>query len=156
MRDEIVVTPDVHRQLGRDLFNKAWDLIDRNDRNATDDNEMLLTAAASRWHWGQVGSAEQVATGDWQVAHVASLMGDGPLALRFARGALDAAEKQGWDGWRLASAHEGVARAYATNGDAAKASEHVAAARAALEREPSAEDRQLVADQLATVLVPPA
>ena len=34
-------------QLGRDLFNKAWDLIDRNDRSATDDNEMLLTAAAA-------------------------------------------------------------------------------------------------------------
>jgi hypothetical protein len=33
---------------------------------------MLLCTMASRLHWGRGGSPEQVATGDWQVAHVAA------------------------------------------------------------------------------------
>ena len=62
----------------------------------------------SRWHWAQVGGPEQIATGDWQVARVASLLGVTDLALVFAQRSLDTTTAEGWDGWRLASAYEGM------------------------------------------------
>ncbi len=142
---------DVHRDVGVDRFNATWDLIDAKDHSADDDVELLLSAMTSRWHWGQAGGPEEISTGDWQVAHAASLLGLGELALLFARRNLATAEAQGWTGWRLASAHEGMARASAVAGDAEGRAAHLAAAEAALAAEPDAEERQVIAGQLATV-----
>jgi hypothetical protein len=140
-----------HRRQAVALFNATWDLIDKCDRTEDDDAEMLLSAASSRWHWGQVGGAEQIASSDWQLAHVASLLGAADVATRFARRNLVLAESEGWDGWRLASAHEGMARACAVSGDAEGRSAHLGAARAALGREPDADDREVIEGQIATV-----
>ncbi len=140
-----------HRTFAARLFNSTWQLIEKPDRNADEGLEMLLSAATSRWHWGQVGDAEQVAAGDWQVAHVASLLGQDELAFRFAERHLQTAIAQRWDGWRLASAHEGMARAFAAAREADRRDEHVVLARQALERESDAEDREIIAAQIDSV-----
>jgi hypothetical protein len=140
-----------HRRVGATLFNRCWELIESDARTSDQDAEMLLTAATSRWHWGEVGGPGEVATGDWQVAHVASLLGMADLALMFAARNLAIAEAEGWDGWRLASAHEGMARACATAGDTNGRDAHVATARRLLDEERDAESRQVIAEQLATV-----
>ena len=140
-----------HRQFGAGLFNRTWELIDKRDRSADDDAEMLLAATASRWHWGHVGGPEEIATGDWQVAHVASLLGFGDVARFFAGRNLDVAESSGWDGWRLASAHEGMARAMAASGDAEGRARHLDEARSALAREPDEEDKRVIGEQIASV-----
>ena len=142
--------------LAKALYNRTWDLIDARARNEDDDVAMLLAACAARWHWGEVGGVEQVATSDWQVAHVASLLALGDLAIWFAGRNLAAAQAEDWSGWRLASAHEGMARAFACAGDADGRARHFELARAALENEPDQDDRVVVEDQLATVPdVPP-
>lgn len=143
-----------HQELAAELFNRCWDLIDKDPRTSDEDAEMLLLASTSRWHWGQVGGPEQIATGDWQVGHVAALLGHVDLAVAFAGRSLDTAVAQGWDGWRLASAHEGMARACACAGDDEGRSRHLALGRAALEREEDADNRQAIAGQLDAV--PPA
>ncbi|HEX4904416.1 MAG TPA: hypothetical protein VFU93_03110 [Acidimicrobiales bacterium] len=146
------MSDDVHRQIGVERFNASWDLIDKGAaRSPDDDVELLLSAMTSRWHWGQVGGPEEVSTGDWQVAHAACLLGLGDLALLFARRNLATATERGWSGWRLASAHEGMARASAVAGDADGRSRHLAAAEAALANEPDAEESRIIASQLATV-----
>ena len=145
------LSDDEHRRIGVALFNGAWDLIDTPDRTADDDVEMLLRAVASRWHWGRIGGPEEFATGDWQVAHVAALAGLPDVARVFARRNLDAAVANGWTGWRLASAHEGMARACAASGDVVARAHHVAQAELALRDETDEESRDLVASQLATV-----
>lgn len=145
------VTRDEHRRLGVLLFNRTWDLIDQPDRTPEDDVRMLLAAAASRWHWGEVGGPEELATGDWQVAHVASLAGLPDLAHLFATRNLDAALTHGWNGWRLASAHEGMARACAARGDRDGWMRHAALATEALADETDDESRELIASQLASV-----
>ncbi|MDA8061161.1 MAG: hypothetical protein M0T80_01810 [Actinomycetota bacterium] len=145
------VPDDFHRELAIGLFNETWRLIEKAERSADDEVAMLLSAMASRWHWGQVGGASETATGDWLISHVACLMAMGDLALRFARASLTLAESEGWDGWRLASAHEGMARACAVSGDPEGRARHLAAAGGALEREPSPEDREAISEQLSTV-----
>jgi hypothetical protein len=140
-----------HRRFAKELFNGTWDLIDKADRSADDDVAMFVSAAASRWHWGQVGGTKEVAISDWQVAHVASLLGFGDVALRFASRSLEAVTAEHFDGWQLAAAHGGMARAFAASGDAEGRARHVAAAEEALAHEADEEERELIASQLATV-----
>lgn len=140
-----------HTVTAKETFNAAWDLIDRNDRTDAEDADLLVVAMASRYHWGQVGGEEQQMVGDWQIAHAASLVGHGSLALRFASSALARAEANGFDDWRLASCYEGMARACATAGDEVGRDKYVQQARAVLETVPDPEDREVVESQLATI-----
>lgn len=112
---------------------------------------MLLCAAASRWHWAQVGGPEEIATGDWQVAHAASLIGLADTARLFAGRNLAAAESLGWQGWRRASAHEGMARALASAGDMPGRDHHVTLARAALASETDADDAAVIEAQISSI-----
>lgn len=140
-----------HESVAADLFNRCWELIDQEHRTGDEEIEMLLSAMTSRWHWSQVGGPPEIATGDWQVAHAAALAGFADLSLAFASRNLTTAETERWTGWRLASAHEGMARACAVSGDEADRQRHLDAAYAALESEPDQGDRSLIETQLASV-----
>jgi hypothetical protein len=132
-------------------FNAAWKLIEREERSPDDEAEMLVDAFASRYLWETVGEDEQRFTADWQVAHVASLVGEAGLALRFAALALARVEANGWTDWRLPSAFEGMARAHAAAGDAAGRDAYVDRCRRALAAVGDEDDRDLIAGQLASV-----
>ena len=149
--DTSVPPPDWHRRQAVSAYNRAWKLIDTAERSPAQDDEMLRAAFASRYHWEQVGGDEQRAVGDWQIAHVASLLRMPELAQRYARLALERTEGAGWRGWRLASAREGMARALATAGDGAGRDRYIALARQALADEDDAADRAHIESQLATV-----
>ena len=140
-----------HKIFAASAFNQAWDLIDKPERSIRDDDEMLMATFASRHHWEAVGTDENRVVGDWQIAHVASLLGYASVALRFARAALDRAVEQGFEGWRLASCHEGMARAHACSGDEVERDRHIRAARRLLDSVDDPEERGLVESQLETV-----
>jgi hypothetical protein len=112
---------------------------------------MLQRAFASRWHWGFVGGAEQTATGDWQIAHVSSLLGYGWMAQFYAARAFATCENEGWTDWRRASMLEGMARAAAAAGDADGRARYYAMAQEAIAAIAEDDDRELIASQLATV-----
>lgn len=57
-----------HRRLGGEAFSAAWTLIEREHRSPDDDLDLLLAAAASRWHKQYLGEPERIWLGDWQVA----------------------------------------------------------------------------------------
>jgi hypothetical protein len=139
-----------HRKAAIAAFNGAWDLIDRKDRTDEDDRRMLLLACTSRSHWGEAGGEQQHAIGDWQVAYVLSLLGDGKLALNFAKSSLATVEAHGWTDFTLASAYEGIARAYAVLGDKGGRDQYAALCREVLETLPE-EDQEIVGGQLASV-----
>ena len=143
-----------HQFFAIQAFNGAWELIEKPDRTPDDDAEMLLRAFTSRWHWGFVGGPEQTATGDWQIAHCASLLGDGALALQFAQRGLDACEREGGGDWRRASMLEGMARAAAAAGDAAAHARYYALAEEAIAAIAEDEERNVIASQFATVPKP--
>lgn len=140
-----------HQYFAIQSFNGAWELIEKPDRTADDDAELLELAFASRWHWGHVGESEQWATGDWQIAHVASLLGLGQLAQLYARRAFDRCEQEGWEDWRRASMLEGMARAAAAAGDAEDHARYYALASEAVAAIVEDEERAVIASQLATV-----
>ena len=137
-----------HRRFAVDLFNRSWDLLEQPERSPDDDAEMLAAAFGSAYHWAQVGTAENRALGDHQIAKVASHAGQPALALHYARRALEAVEVGHFGDWQVAAAYEGMARASAAAGDIAGRDYWVQRCTVALGAVPDAADRSVVAEQL--------
>jgi hypothetical protein len=145
-----------HRRFAIELFNRSWDLLEQPERTADDDAEMLAAAFGSAFHWAQVGTAENRALGDHQIAKVASHVGQPALALHYARRALEAMELGRFGDWQLAAAYEGMARACAAVGDVAGRDYWVQRCSIALGAVPDAADRSVIAQQLVNLPKPPA
>lgn len=143
------------RGLAVALFNQTWTLLDKDDRTDEESDRMVHMAHASRHHWEAVGSDENRAGGEWQCSRVYAVLGRAEPALHHARRSIAYADRAGVAAWMRASAQEALARALLLAGDAAGA---VAARDRALEllaEEEDAEDRSIVADDLATLDLPP-
>jgi len=151
MGEERQLSPEAERALARQLFNKTWELIESSDRNPEQDRMMLVTACAAFLHWDAVGTEENRAIADWQIAHVASLLGYGDLALAHATSALHRVRAARLPDWLHASALEGVARAHATAGNTAARDAYLHRATDAVARVADAEERELIMSQIATV-----
>ena len=62
----------VHRRLAVTFFNETWTLLDKTDRSPAEDARMIHMAHASRMHWELIGTPQNVAVGEWQIARVYS------------------------------------------------------------------------------------
>jgi len=144
-----------HRRFAIELFNRSWDLLEQTDHSSDDDAEMLAAAFGSAFHWAQVGTAENRALGDHQIAKVASHVGQPALALHYARRTLEAIEIGHFGHWQVAAAYEGMARACAAAGDIAGRDYWVQRCTIALGAVPDAADRSVVAEQLLNLPHPP-
>jgi hypothetical protein len=145
---------EAHQYFAIQTFNGAWELIEKPDRTEDDNAAMLERAFASRWHWGFVGGPLQIATGDWQIAHVASLLSYGWMAQFYAQRAFDICEREGWGDWQRASMLEGMARAAAAAGDTDAHARYYVLAEEAVAAIVEDEEREVIASQLATVPKP--
>jgi len=139
------------RQLAVDLFNEVWQLMELEDRRPDEDDKMLHMAHASRYHWGEVGTAVNRSRGEWQVSRVYALLGRGEPALYHARRGLEICQANGTKDWDLAYAYESLARAAAVAGDGPASQEWLAQARAATAEVEEDEDRELLLSDLATI-----
>src|SRR6266581_7305438 len=54
---------------------------------------MLHLAHASRYHWSFVGTARNLAVGDWQISRVYAALNQSDLDLHFAKTSLEIVEK---------------------------------------------------------------
>jgi len=147
--------PEAHRALGAGLFNRTWDLLERETRTARDDAELIDTAHASAWHWRQVGNAANEARGHWIIARVYAVLGHGVEAVYHAQRANDILDEggEGIEDWDRPAAHEAMARALVASGDLAGAAAWKARAEAALRAVADPEDRGVVEADLATLPV---
>lgn len=141
-----------HRQLGVDLFNHAWTLLDKAERTPDEDDEMLGAAHASRYHWSKASTeAKHQARGEWQLARVYAVLGRGEPAVHHAQRCLEWCGRGEVEDWDLAYAHEALARAYRVAGDGAKADEHKARARELGDAIADPEDREHFDEDWATL-----
>ena len=137
---------DFQRKFAVACFNKTWDLLDKKERSRGEDLQMLLEAHTSRYHWGQIGNPRNFAVGDWQISRVYASLKQPDLALLFARCCLDTCEENGLKDL-LASAHEGMARAYAAGNNMKEAKRYLQSARKQLELVTDA-DRKIYGQQI--------
>lgn len=149
-----LLTPEAQRSLASGLYNEAYQLMQSSRRTGEDDRRMLACACASRLHWEGIGTDVNFAIGDWLVAQVASRLGYADVALAFAVAAHERTSSAAMPAWVKASAAEGLARAHASAGHVSERDLYLASASAGLDAIDDAEDRELIASQIATV--PPA
>lgn len=146
-------TDGERRRRAADLFNLVWRLLEKPDRTREDDETMTHAAHASRFYWGESGTAVNWARGDWQLSRVYATVGRAEPALHHALRCLDlclehAEEMEPFD---LPYAYEALARAHAVAGDPAQASHFLALARQTAERIEDADDRELFLADLESV-----
>jgi DNA-binding transcriptional MerR regulator len=139
------------RKLAAKLFNGVWRLMGTEDRTPEQDDRMLHMAHASRFHWEQVGTAANLARGEWLCSRVYAILGRAEPALHHAHRVLEICEQHGIADWDLAFAHEAIARGHAVAGDAAATDAALAQARTAAEHVAEAEDRALLESDLESI-----
>ena len=141
------------RLLAAQLFNETWRLMEQEGRNRQDDDRMIHTAHASRYHWGQVPTVTpaHLARGEWQISRVYTVLGRAEPALHHARRVLDLCRENGIGDWDLAFAYEALARAHAIAGDAGQARKYTDQALAAAKDIAEDGDRDLVLADLETI-----
>jgi hypothetical protein len=141
------VTSSAERQLGVDLFNETWRLME----SRADDMRMVNCAHASAYHWSVAPECkpENLARGEWLVARVYTLVGRAEPALAHAEQCRELCERNDVADWDLAFAYEALARASRVAGDAEAAHRFVELARAVEISDP--EDRELLEQDLATI-----
>jgi hypothetical protein len=136
-----------HRQLGVDLFNRTWTLME----SRADDDAMVNMAHASAYHWSQAPECrpENVARAHWLLARVYSVVGRAEPALHHAQRCLAACQEHELADWDLAFAYEALARGHKVAGH----TDAVARYRALAEGVEIAdlEDRELLQRDLATL-----
>ena len=108
-----------HKTSAVNLFNRVWELMEKEDRSAEGTDEMIHAAHASVYHWSQVGTAQNIAVGEWQVSRMYTVLNRPEPALAHIRRCLEITEAENVTGFYLASAYEGLARASAVAGNAA-------------------------------------
>jgi hypothetical protein len=147
------VIPEERRQLAVDLFNHAWMLLRLPERTPEQDDELIHAAHASRYHWGEVGTAANLARGEWQLARVYATVARAEPALHHARRCVAYCEANPdvVEDWDLPFAYEALARAQLLAGDGEGARRSVERARELGARIADPEDRELLEADLGTL-----
>ena len=136
-----------HRQLGVDLFNETWRLMESRE----DDELMLDCAHASGYHWALAPECrpENRARAAWLIARAYTVAGLPEPALRHAERCFQLCERYGLGDWDLAFAYEALARATKIAGDPDGVRSFVELARAV--EIADGEDREQLEKDLATL-----
>jgi hypothetical protein len=147
------VDPADERQLAVDLYNHAWTLIDLPERTAEQEDELIHASHASRHHWAQVGTAANLARGEWQLSRVYAVLGRAEPALHHARRCLAYCEgsPDAIEDWDLPFAYEALARAQLVAGRAEEAGAAKARAVELGAAIADPEDREVLENDLATL-----
>ena len=141
--------PEVHRTFGITLNLTVWRELERTDRTPDDDQRLVDAAHASLWHWAQVGTAANLARGEWLCAHAYTLVGRVEPALHHARRCVTVTEANGLGDFDAFYACEGMARALALAGNTEEAASWRERAVGALDEVADAEDCEICEADLA-------
>ncbi len=133
-----------HRAFAPAAFNHTWTLLDESALTREQEEEMLTSAFAQRYHWYAAGEPRNWAIADWQVSRVAAVLGYEELALRFGERSLEISMEHGLDPFVVGFAHEAIARAAAIVDDVETYTEHLEHARALLAEIEDPEERELL------------
>jgi len=138
----------VHRNFAVSLFNRVWELLDKTDRSAVEEVELLNAAHASLYHWLQVGEAKNFSVGEWQLARVYATLRRAEPAVHHAQRSLDIAKQAALAPFYIAYGHEALARAYALSNNAEAVKTHLERARTLAQSVENADERSLLLKDL--------
>ena len=147
-----------HKKMAVNLFNGTWDLMDKQDRSKEEEDKMIHSAHASRYHWGEVVAAGTPKTapinierGEWQVSRVYAILGRAEPALFHAGRCLEICEENGIGDFDIAFAYEAMARAHSIGGNHAEFERYLQMAKEAGAKIKEKGDRDYFLGDLKTV-----
>jgi hypothetical protein len=142
-----------HRRLASTLSDRVWELLDQPDRSAIEVDELIHTAHAARFHWGQLQPPDhgQLATSEWQISRMYTLLDRAEPARWHAERSLANCVDGRIEGFLLGAAYEALARACRLQGDDAAVHRYLRLGREAAAQVTDTEDRQMLLDDLAAV-----
>jgi hypothetical protein len=148
--DDLELSPETHRSLGIELFNKTWDLMDKTDRTPTEDATMLELAHASAYHWSFCGTVVNQQRGYWLISRVYAVLVIPDACLLFAKLCRECTESglSEMEDFDVAFSFEALARAYALNGELKKTAEMFKSAIEAGNLMKDEEDRKIFSESL--------
>ena len=140
-----------HHKFAASCNNTAWELASRHERGPEEDHAMLSAAFAASYHWSKLSAPLNDARADVTLAHVLALLGQGQLALNYARRCLAYFENNPCEDWDLAFGHAEMAHAAAGCGDHALHSFHYSRAHDLGQAIQDEDDRQVFLDEFAKI-----
>jgi DNA-binding transcriptional MerR regulator len=149
--ESVLPDADNERVTAASLFNGVWELMEREDRSKADDDRMLHMAHASRYHWGNVGTAANLARGEWLCSRVYAVLQRSEPSRYHAQRVHDICDENGIGDWDRAFAFEALARAAAVAGEKDEARSYTEQALSAAEDISEDDDRQLVLTDLESI-----
>ncbi|MCP4536626.1 MAG: hypothetical protein GY832_05725 [Chloroflexi bacterium] len=142
-----------HKHFSTNCFNKAWDLIDKADRTAEEDEQMIRLSLASHWHWTQ--RDDYAKTGEsaahWQTSRIYAMLGQANNAQRYGQLSLVASQGDDVPPFYLGYAYEALARAESVAGNRDQQEKYLGKARAAAEKVEDADSKKMLLDDLDTI-----
>lgn len=148
---DLELDAEARRRLAAALYNRTWTFLEMADRTPAQTDEMIHTAHASRYHWGTVGDAPNLARGEWLCSRVYAVLGRGEPALWHARRCVAINEEAGIADWDIAGAYEAMARASAVAGDLPAARSWADKAQEACAAIAEDDDRETIAADIASL-----
>jgi hypothetical protein len=142
------------RQLGVDLYNDSWRLLEK-ERTPEEDDELLHQAHASAYHWLKAPECEPKnrARSEWLCSRVYSVLGRAEPALHHAERSLAICEEHAGnvEDWDLAFAYEALARASRVAGNDQHAQRYEQQGLELAEQISDPEDKEIVLRDYATL-----
>jgi hypothetical protein len=119
MPEEKFTLEEAHRRFAKSFNAKVWELLARSPRDAAEDEELLLAAQASLYHWQQLGTVLNIQRGHWLLSHVYSVQHEPAGSMKHATRCIELtkAHMSEMKDFDIAYAFEAMARTYALLGD---------------------------------------
>ena len=138
-----------HQKLSADCFNRAWELLDKKERTAEENDRMISLSHASLAHWRMREDCtdRNLSIGYWQISRVYAVLGQGNNAERYGGLCLRVSGME--PPFYLAYAHEALARAALLNERRELFDQHLAEAKALAAKVTDAGEKKMLEDDLA-------
>jgi hypothetical protein len=140
-----------HRRWGAVLSDRVRELLARTDRSAADDDELVHTAHAARYHWAEADTVpdhRRLATGEWQLARVYAVLARPEPARHHAERSLAHCVEGRLGGFLRGAAYEALARAARLASDDPAVHRYLRLGREAAEQVEDEEDRRMLLEDL--------
>ncbi len=110
---------EAHKEFAKRINGQVWKLLEKPERTAEEEEEMVLAAYACLYHWSYAGTEVNRQRGEWLIARVHTVLGEAALALQHAGRCLELTRTYSdqMKDFDTAYAYEGLARANALGGD---------------------------------------
>ena len=142
-----------HKYFSAQCFNKAWDLMEKQNRTAQEDEEMVRLSLASHWHWTQREdyTNKEMSIAYWQTSRIYAILGQADNARRYGQLCLEASQGMDLPPFCLAYAYEALARAELVAKNSDKMEEYLSEARGVADKMSDPNVKEQLLDDLNTI-----